>query len=44
MANIKLSEDEWKKKLTEEQYGVCRMKGSERANTGGDENNRGKGQ
>jgi len=43
MANIKLSEDEWKKKVTEEQYGVCRLKGSERAFTGGYDNNRGKG-
>lgn len=44
MAKIKLSEDEWKKKLTEEQYAVCRQKGTERAFTGEYNNNKGKGQ
>jgi len=34
MDKIKKSEDEWKKELTDEQYHVCRQKGTERAFTG----------
>jgi peptide-methionine (R)-S-oxide reductase len=34
MEKIKKSEDEWKKELTDEQYHVCRQKGTERAFTG----------
>ncbi|HEY7714461.1 MAG TPA: peptide-methionine (R)-S-oxide reductase MsrB [Candidatus Binatia bacterium] len=34
MEKIKKSEEEWRKDLTEEQYDVCRKKGTERAFTG----------
>ena len=34
MEKLKKSEDEWKKELTDEQYYVCRQKGTERAFTG----------
>jgi len=34
MEKIKKSESEWKKELTDEQYYVCRQKGTERAFTG----------
>ena len=44
MAKVKLSEDEWKKKLTDEQYSVCRKKGTERAFTGKYHNHKGAGQ
>jgi peptide-methionine (R)-S-oxide reductase len=34
MEKIKKSEEEWQKELTDEQYDVCRKKGTERAFTG----------
>jgi peptide-methionine (R)-S-oxide reductase len=34
MEKIKKNDEEWKKELTEEQYHVCRQKGTERAFTG----------
>jgi len=34
MEKIKKNDEEWKKELTEEQYHVCREKGTERAFTG----------
>jgi len=34
MGKIKKSEEEWKKELTDEQFQVCRQKGTERAFTG----------
>ena len=34
MEKIKKSEEEWKKELTNEQFQVCRLKGTERAFTG----------
>lgn len=34
MEKIKKSEEEWRKELTEEQFYVCRQKGTERAFTG----------
>jgi peptide-methionine (R)-S-oxide reductase len=34
MEKIKKSEEEWKKELTNEQFQVCRQKGTERAFTG----------
>ena len=34
MEKVKKSEDEWRKELTEEQFYVCRQKGTERAFTG----------
>ena len=34
MEKIKKTEDEWRHELTEEQYQVCRRKGTERAFTG----------
>jgi peptide-methionine (R)-S-oxide reductase len=34
MEKIKKTEDEWRQELTEEQYQVCRRKGTERAFTG----------
>ncbi len=40
---IVLSEDEWKKKLSPEQYYVCREKGTERAFTGAFYNNKEEG-
>ncbi len=44
MVKIELSEHEWKKKLTDEQYAVCRQKGTERAFTGKYHNYKGEGQ
>ena len=34
MEKIKKSDEEWKKELTDEQFQVCRQKGTERAFTG----------
>ena len=34
MDKIKKSEEEWKKELTDEQFHICRQKGTERAFTG----------
>ncbi|MDH5191501.1 MAG: peptide-methionine (R)-S-oxide reductase MsrB [Gammaproteobacteria bacterium] len=44
MAKITLSDEEWKKKLTDEQFSVCREKGTERAFTGEYYNHKGMGQ
>ena len=44
MAKVTFTENEWKKKLTEEQFVVCRQKGTERAFTGKYYNNKDKGQ